>query len=446
MYFVQTNSILCGVGTLAGDVIGEAPPQLVAPVVSATQGACDGVTLSWTLSAGASNYSIHRAPSTDFTQSTPIGQVATPTFVDASAEPDVHYHYWVAAHPSCEQTALSASAEGWTDSCDSTLSVPSEYPTIGAALAAAQDGDTIEVAGGIFHEHLFISDVQVSIVAAAADAQVILDGDGLPGSLLVMTGSQGPSSVVRGITFRNAHGGSPLPSAPHVFVGGAVLLNAVSPTFEACRFEQCSAPYGGAVYAFGGAPTFIECEFSGNSATFDGGALQALNAGATLDGCLFADNLAGDRGGAMHFVGLPGPTVHIEGCEVVDNTATTGGGLSYWAEPGAHVVVSDSSFTSNAADSGGAIWVRPEVDNALEMGATTICSNSSPQFVAGAYTDLGGNALCSCPPDLNGDGNVGAPDLAILLGGWGSPAGDVTGDGTTNQNDIAILLGAWGPC
>ena len=46
--------------------------------------------------------------------------------------------------------------------------------------------------------------------------------------------------------------------------------------------------------------------------------------------------------------------------------------------------------------------------------------------------------------DLDGDGNVNASDLAILLGAWGGrgPA-DLNGDGSVDAGDLAILLGAW---
>jgi uncharacterized membrane protein len=52
-----------------------------------------------------------------------------------------------------------------------------------------------------------------------------------------------------------------------------------------------------------------------------------------------------------------------------------------------------------------------------------------------------------CPADLNSDGQVGADDLAVLLGAWGGrgPA-DLTGDGTVGADDLAVLLGAWGAC
>ncbi len=53
----------------------------------------------------------------------------------------------------------------------------------------------------------------------------------------------------------------------------------------------------------------------------------------------------------------------------------------------------------------------------------------------------------TCPADLDGDGIVGAADLAILLGAWsGSGVGDLDGGGSVGAADLAILLGAWGPC
>ncbi len=53
----------------------------------------------------------------------------------------------------------------------------------------------------------------------------------------------------------------------------------------------------------------------------------------------------------------------------------------------------------------------------------------------------------SCPADLDGDGIVGAADLAILLGAWaGGGIGDLDGSGVVGGADLAILLGAWGPC
>ena len=52
-----------------------------------------------------------------------------------------------------------------------------------------------------------------------------------------------------------------------------------------------------------------------------------------------------------------------------------------------------------------------------------------------------------CPPDLNFDGEVGGPDLAIVLGHWSQRGcADLDGSGTVDGGDIAIVLNAWGPC
>lgn len=47
------------------------------------------------------------------------------------------------------------------------------------------------------------------------------------------------------------------------------------------------------------------------------------------------------------------------------------------------------------------------------------------------------------PADLDCDGDIGATDLAVLLGAWGGAGGDINGDGTTNSLDLAALLSAW---
>jgi len=56
----------------------------------------------------------------------------------------------------------------------------------------------------------------------------------------------------------------------------------------------------------------------------------------------------------------------------------------------------------------------------------------------------------TAPEDLDGDGVVGASDLALLIGGWGAcPAegpcpGDLDGDGMVGASDLARVIGAWG--
>ncbi len=58
-----------------------------------------------------------------------------------------------------------------------------------------------------------------------------------------------------------------------------------------------------------------------------------------------------------------------------------------------------------------------------------------------------------CPTDVDGSGDTGAADLAVLLGAWGPCAPgwvcaclDANDDGMIGAEDLAVLLGAWGPC
>lgn len=71
--------------------------------------------------------------------------------------------------------------------------------------------------------------------------------------------------------------------------------------------------------------------------------------------------------------------------------------------------------------------------------ADPAASSGAVVFESLEYSELVG--------DLDGDGTVGATDLALLLGAWGpsssgSPA-DLNGDGEVGPQDLAILLGAW---
>ncbi len=56
-------------------------------------------------------------------------------------------------------------------------------------------------------------------------------------------------------------------------------------------------------------------------------------------------------------------------------------------------------------------------------------------------------AQTACDSDLDGNGTVGAPDLAALLSAWGPCAGcdaDLNGSGDVNAADLAGMLSFWG--
>ena len=79
-----------------------------------------------------------------------------------------------------------------------TRYVPSQYPTIQAAVYSAVAGDTIQVAPGIYYEHIFVN---ISLTVLGADPQTtIVDGTG-NGTVFTLDGS---NIYISGFTIRNA--------------------------------------------------------------------------------------------------------------------------------------------------------------------------------------------------------------------------------------------------
>ena len=109
-----------------------------------------------------------------------------------------------------------------------------------------------------------------------------------------------------------------------------------------------------------------------------------------------------------------------------------------------HAFIFDSAEVDEAA-------MPPELQD-MDFGgmfASTLASDHLPVI---ADFILPQSAPPDCPADFNGDGTVGAADLAVLLGDWGSclpeedcPA-DFNDDGLVGAADLAELLGDWGSC
>ena len=87
---------------------------------------------------------------------------------------------------------------------------------------------------------------------------------------------------------------------------------------------------------------------------------------------------------------------------------------------------------------------------ALRNNKYIICENAPDQLAGGTWNDAGGNVVCDCPADLDGDGAVGGADLTIILSDWGcignDCVGDLDGNGEVNGADLTIILSAWGDC
>jgi len=118
----------------------------------------------------------------------------------------------------------------------------------------------------------------------------------------------------------------------------------------------------------------------------------------------------------------------------------------------------DACFVAGSTTSALASFV--DIDNNGATGTFAgfpltqdLVAGTTYYILAGSYqaaANITGTLVIDGPPqggnpsDLDGDGIVGAADLAILLGQWGGAgSGDLDGDGNVGASDLAILLGAW---
>jgi predicted outer membrane repeat protein len=194
-----------------------------------------------------------------------------------------------------------------------TLSVPSQFPTIAAALAAAIAGDTVLVSPGTYFERLTMKNGVILRGAAMANPPVV-DAQGL--GVAIRATNCGSSTQVKDMIFRNGFG---------IGFGGGAQIVASSLTFERCRFENNTAMHGGGA---GGDGAFY------------------------LNACIFDGNHATDTGGAVACTDLPSPT--IAACRMSSNTAISGGAIA--VRNGCAPAITTAILDENIADQGSAIW------------------------------------------------------------------------------------------
>ncbi len=255
---------------------------------------------------------------------------------------------------------------------------------------------------------------------------------------------------------------------------GAVLINGGDLKVQESRFDdnRAAALQGGAMMLVSARTQIEKCWFDGNASGLSGGALQTSGPGGS---CLigrseFSDNTAGGEGGALSVQYTP--TVVSESY-LFGNSATRDGGAidavnaevrlervagfgnlagvgGFLRQNGGQVELVESEITGNTAAVAGGL--RLMGGGTTDLWESSVCENHDEQIL-GLWNDLGDNCVaeicgCACPADLDGDGVVNGSDFGLLITAWGSGSGpaDLDGDGRVDALDLGLLFAAWGPC
>ncbi len=226
------------------------------------------------------------------------------------------------------------------------------------------------------------------------------------GGFLMLTGS---NATIRNCIVRNNR---------CTFGGGAGYVNASSPTWEDCRFENnLGGSFGGAFdMATNVGAIFRRCTFSGNSAARAGGVEIFGTSNVQLVNCVFRGNTAtGTTGGGAILV-LSSSTVTVRACTIHGNSSPTASGAGLVVSGATGTVASTILYANTGV--GGAQGAANQV-----QGATVTYS-----CVQGGFAGTGNISVAPLFVDaVNGDFRLLAGSPGIDAGNNGTmPAGTTT--------------------
>jgi hypothetical protein len=236
-----------------------------------------------------------------------------------------------------------ASASSHAETYDVRPDGTGDFPTIQAAIDAAQDGDVIELANGSFtgdgNWDLSFRGKAITVRSKSGDPNLCrIHLQGTPHRGFIFESGEGSESFLSGIKI----GYSYEVDGP----GGGILCRfGSSPTVQNCVIYSCNAKYGypgGGVSCSWSSPTFSECTFTGNSGT-SGGGVESTDSFLTFNDCVFWNNATdGGSGGGMQI--LRG-AVRLTGCLFDRNGADELGGAVNSVD--AHLELTDCVFIKN---------------------------------------------------------------------------------------------------
>ena len=281
-----------------------------------------------------------------------------------------------------------------------TRTVPAQYATIQVAINAAQDGDTVLVADGIYtgpgNVDVDFSGKNIIVTSQHGPASTIIDCQASAATLshrgfIMQSGEL--NATLSGFTVKNGYqvqNNSGVASGS----GGGIYLGRNTPgsslTVSNCIITHCvadsgfSGGVGGGIYAqtnsAGAASTITisNCTITNNSAVFDGGGIHSSAAGngtITITGCTITSNTAADPYGSS--VGNGGgvlnttdnSTITVSACTIANNTAAyKGGGVCNTVTGYGTIAVNSCTLTGNSAGGGG---------GANDFGGTQTVTNCS---------------------------------------------------------------------
>lgn len=230
-----------------------------------------------------------------------------------------------------------------------TYHVPTNYATIGAAIAAAPANSMVWVAAGTYtgagNKNLDLGGKNLTLRGGGGPALTVLDAQN-SGRLFNFTNHSQTSAVIEGFTISRGMNSSG--------AGGAMAFSNSTLTIRNCYIEGNMNTGAGGALGFTGtsSPTFDGCVISGNHSDSGGGAIYA-DAGShpSFVGCTVSGNFTDTYGGGAYAAN--GGLITFDRTILWGNSATTNGNEAWTADAASTVEFTCSDVRSMAVGGGG---------------------------------------------------------------------------------------------
>ncbi len=297
-----------------------------------------------------------------------------------------------------------------------TIHVPTDQPTIQAAINKAANGDDIIVAAGTYHELINFGGKSVHVQSASGPASTIIDG-GAAGAVVSFTTNEGSGAIIDGFTIQNG-----APGTRSLDEGGGITIEGSSPTIENNIIQNNHVGYAGGGIGIGtGSPSILNNIIRGNSQNngIGGGGISTRGGSPLIQGNTIVDNQATAFGGGLAFWAAGQPTIIKN--TIMGNTGADAGGISF-VNGGTPLVEENLIVGNTGTGAGGISGLLGSVVN------NTIADNKGPQGSAisgffGTGVILANNILTA--PDgqnlVGCSGNTIQPDNNLLF----APGGQI---------------------
>jgi len=244
--------------------------------------------------------------------------------------------------------------------------VPEDFVKIQSAIEAAQDGDRVLIADGLYRERLNFLGKAITVCGNIEAPERVIIKPNTAGSVVVFKNGERENSVLCGVTLRGA---------TTDYGGGAYIRNA-SPTLHHLVVDSCMVTgSGGGIYCTGRSGSQLsQIMFVANSAE-NGGGLCCYDLSTIYANCLQFKGCKADKlgGGILISKGswLQATNIEIDSCHGVQ----AGGGISCVNE--SRLDLSYFTITNCKANQGGGITVSALAGLVARNGRISDCHASS---------------------------------------------------------------------